>query len=60
MSMKPKPAPASDFTTPPAAHGAPEPGYDKRLKGEIAEGQADIEAGRVTPAETVWSELNIE
>jgi predicted transcriptional regulator len=48
------------MTTPPATDGVPEPGYDKWLKGEIAEGLADIEAGRVTPAEAVWNELNIE
>ncbi len=60
MSTKPKPAPASDYSTPPATHGVPEPGYDKWLKGEIAEGLADIEAGRVTPAKEVWSELDIE
>ncbi len=58
MSTKPKPAPASNFT--PAPHGVPEPGYDKWLEREIVEGLADIEAGRVTPANKVWSELDIE
>ena len=60
MSTKPKSVPASDMTTPPATNGVPEPGYDKWLKGEIAEGLADIEAGRVTPANEIWSELDIE
>ena len=58
MSTKPKPVPASDLTTP--AHGVPEPGYDKWLEREIAAGLEDIEAGHTTPAEEVWSELDIE
>ena len=60
MSTKPKPAPASDLTAPPAPDAVPEPGYGNWLKAEIAEGLADIEAGRVTPAKEVWSELDIE
>ncbi len=60
MSTKPKPVPASDFTTPATPKVVPEPGYDKWLEREIAEGLADIEAGRVTPAKEVWSELDIE
>jgi hypothetical protein len=56
MSKKPNPAPASESTTPPAPQVVPEPGYDKWLEREIAEGLADIEAGRVSPAEEVWSE----
>ena len=56
MSTKPKPVPASDQTAPPA----PEPGYGDWLKAEIAAGLEDIEAGHTTPAEEVWSELDIE
>ncbi len=58
MSTKSKPVPASGLTAPPDA--APEPGYGNWLKAEIAEGLADIEAGRVTPAKEIWSELDIE
>ena len=57
MSTKPKTGPAADNSAPTAI---PEPGYDKWLEGEIRGGLADIEAGRVTPAVKVWSELEIE
>ena len=62
MSRKPKPVPAPDQTAPPAPapDAAPEPGYGNWLKGEIAAGLEDIEAGNTTPAGEVWSELDIE
>jgi predicted transcriptional regulator len=57
MSTKPKSTAASDVEAPAKAR---EPGYDRWLAGEIANGVSDIEAGRVTPADKVWSELDIE
>ena len=39
---------------------APEPGYDADVKASIQRGLADIEAGRVYPAEQVWKDLGIE
>jgi len=38
----------------------PEPGYHRWYAGEIAAGEADIDAGRVTPADEVWSEHGID
>jgi len=50
VSTKPKTAPTVDSN---AIAAIPEPGYDKWIEGEIASGLADIEAGRVTPADKV-------
>ncbi len=60
MSTKPKPVPRPDLTARPSPQATPESGYGDWLKGEISEGLADIEAGRVTPAKDVWKELDIE
>lgn len=57
MSTTPETAPAADHN---ATTAIPEPGYDKWLAGEIAGGLADIEAGRVTPADKVRSEFDFE
>lgn len=34
--------------------------YDEWLAQEIKAGRADIEAGRVTPADEVWKQLGLE
>lgn len=57
MSTKPEDAGLIEETS---FDGSPESGYDKWLEREMADGLADIEAGRTTPANEVWSELGIE
>ncbi len=57
MSTKPKDAELAEETAP---KEVAEPGYAQWLEGEIADGLGDIKAGRVTPANKVWSELGIE
>lgn len=50
----------SEWIDPPAPDAQPEPGYDDHVKTAIAEGLADLKAGRVTPADQVWKDLGIE
>lgn len=48
------------WINPPSPDDQPEPGYEEWLKAEIAEGIAQLDAGKGIPAEEVWKSLGLE
>lgn len=55
-----KPADITRWTTPDGPEVQPEPGYDEWLEAEIAEGIAQLDAGKGIPAAEVWKSLGLE
>lgn len=60
MSTQTKPRHSDQWINLPDPAEEPEAGYAEHVSEAIAEGLADLEAGRVTPADQVWKELGIE
>ena len=56
MSAHPK----RDHEKPEPAEAAPDPGYGEWLAAEIAEGEAELDAGEGIPADVVWKALGLE
>lgn len=59
MKVPPKEGDIDAWISPPDPNEQPEPDYREAVRAAIAQGRADIEAGRCKPAEEVWKELGI-
>lgn len=55
-----KPADITRWTTPDGPEVQPEPGYDEWLEAEIAEGIAQLDAGKVVTLDQLKAEFGLE